>query len=45
MSRKLMGLTFQGETRDADGQVWADVEIDGLSNEVNHPFLSNSFFF
>lgn len=35
-SRKLMGLTFQGETRDADGQVWADVEIDGLSNEFWH---------
>ncbi|KAJ3558060.1 hypothetical protein NM688_g1138 [Phlebia brevispora] len=33
VTRKLLGLTFQGETRDADGQVWGDVEIDGLGTE------------
>lgn len=33
-TRKLLGLTFTGETRDADGQVWGDVEIDGLPNDV-----------
>ncbi|KZT02086.1 uncharacterized protein LAESUDRAFT_441502 [Laetiporus sulphureus 93-53] len=36
VSRKLLGLTFQGETRDADGMVWADVEIDGLSSDYWH---------
>lgn len=33
-TRKLLGLSFQGETRDADGMVWADVEILGLSKDV-----------
>jgi len=33
-TRKLLGLTFQGETRDADGQVWGDVEIKGLTSDV-----------
>lgn len=33
-SRKLLGLTFQGETRDADGMIWADVKIKGLTNDV-----------
>ncbi|KAK0441953.1 FAD binding domain-containing protein [Armillaria borealis] len=35
-SRKLLGLTFQGETRDADGMVWGDVAIKGLINEFWH---------
>ncbi|PBK78579.1 hypothetical protein ARMSODRAFT_947517 [Armillaria solidipes] len=35
-SRKLLGLTFQGETRDADGMVWGDVAIKGLTNEFWH---------
>ena len=34
-TRKLLGLTFEGETRDADGQGWGDVEIDGLTPEVS----------
>ena len=33
-TRKLLGLTFQGETRDADGQIWGDVEIKGLTTDV-----------
>ena len=33
-SRKLLGLTFQGETLEADGMVWVDVEIKGLTNDV-----------
>ncbi|KDR74757.1 hypothetical protein GALMADRAFT_123452 [Galerina marginata CBS 339.88] len=33
VSRKLLGLTFQGETRDADGMIWGDVEIDGLTTD------------
>ncbi len=32
-SRKLLGLTFQGETRDAAGMVWGDVTIKGLTSE------------
>ncbi|KAK0463731.1 uncharacterized protein EV420DRAFT_1638653 [Desarmillaria tabescens] len=35
-SRKLLGLTFQGETRDADGMVWGDVTIKGLTSEFWH---------
>ncbi len=34
-SRKLLGLTFQGETRDTDGMVWGDVTIKGLTSEVS----------
>ncbi|CAA7262016.1 unnamed protein product [Cyclocybe aegerita] len=36
VSRKLLGLTFQGETRDTDGMVWGDVEIDGLTSDYWH---------
>ncbi|CCL99488.1 uncharacterized protein FIBRA_01506 [Fibroporia radiculosa] len=36
ITRKLLGLTFQGETRDTDGMVWGDVEIQGLSNNYWH---------
>ncbi|KXN80953.1 Tetracenomycin polyketide synthesis hydroxylase TcmG [Leucoagaricus sp. SymC.cos] len=36
VSRKLLGLTFQGETRDTDGMVWGDVEIDGLTPDYWH---------
>ncbi|KAF8981104.1 FAD binding domain-containing protein [Cyathus striatus] len=35
-SRKLLGLTFQGDTRDSDGMVWGDVEIDSLTNDFWH---------
>ncbi|KAK0196703.1 FAD-binding monooxygenase [Armillaria mellea] len=35
-SRKLLGLTFQGEMRDADGMVWGDVAIKGLTSEIWH---------
>lgn len=34
-SRKLLGLTFQGETRDAGGMIWGDVTIKGLTSEAN----------
>ena len=34
-SRKLLGLSFEGETRDADGMIWGDVRIRGLSNDVS----------
>ncbi|KAI0742772.1 FAD binding domain-containing protein [Daedaleopsis nitida] len=32
-TRKAIGATFEGQTKDDDGQVWADTEIDGLSSE------------
>lgn len=38
-TRKLLGLMFAGDTRDGDGQVWGDTEIDGLDNNVS-PRLS-----
>ncbi|KAJ3567824.1 hypothetical protein NP233_g6110 [Leucocoprinus birnbaumii] len=36
VSRKLLGLTFEGETRDTDGMVWGDVEIEGLTSDYWH---------
>jgi 2-polyprenyl-6-methoxyphenol hydroxylase-like FAD-dependent oxidoreductase len=33
VSRKLLGMAFQGETRDTDGMVWGDVEIEGLTTD------------
>ncbi|KAJ7209278.1 FAD binding domain-containing protein [Mycena pura] len=33
-TRKLLGLTFEGETKDTDGMVWGDVEIKGLGSDV-----------
>lgn len=41
-SRKLLGLSFEGETKDADGQVWGDVEVEGLSNDVSGFLLAVS---
>ncbi|KAJ8518630.1 hypothetical protein ONZ45_g4322 [Pleurotus djamor] len=35
-TRKLLGLTFQGETRDTDGMVWGDVQISGLTSDYWH---------
>ena len=34
VTRKLIGATFEGETKEADGSVYADVVIEGLSTEV-----------
>ncbi|CDO77546.1 hypothetical protein BN946_scf184912.g45 [Trametes cinnabarina] len=36
VTRKLMGATFEGQTREEDGHVWADVELEGLSPEFWH---------
>ncbi|KAH7872212.1 FAD binding domain-containing protein [Lentinula edodes] len=35
-TRKLLGLTFEGQTRDADGMVWGDIEINGLGSDFWH---------
>ncbi|KAG9225812.1 hypothetical protein CCMSSC00406_0007822 [Pleurotus cornucopiae] len=35
-TRKLLNLTFEGETRDADGMVWGDVQIKGLTSDYWH---------
>ena len=36
MTRKFIGATFEGETRDAEGAVWAECEIEGhgITSEV-----------
>lgn len=39
-SRKLLGLTFQGESHDTDGMIWVDVEINGLTNDVRLLFTT-----
>ncbi|KAJ7647809.1 FAD binding domain-containing protein [Roridomyces roridus] len=36
VTRKLLGLTFEGQTRDTDGMVWGDVEIQGLGSDYWH---------
>lgn len=35
VTRKQIGATFEGQTKDLDGHVWADVYVDGLSTEVS----------
>ncbi|KAJ7657824.1 hypothetical protein DFH06DRAFT_1327883 [Mycena polygramma] len=35
-TRKLLGLTFEGETKDTDGMIWGDVEIQGLGSDYWH---------
>ena len=29
VTRKLIGATFEGQTRDAEGMVWTECEIEG----------------
>ena len=29
MTRKFIGATFEGETKDADGGMWAECELEG----------------
>lgn len=41
-TRKLLGLTFQGETRDADGMIWGDVEIPNLPSDVSQWHIPSS---
>ncbi|KAI8990583.1 FAD binding domain-containing protein [Trametes punicea] len=36
VTRKLIGAKFEGVTKEADGQVWADVEVEGLSPQYWH---------
>ena len=38
ITKKIIGATFEGETKDADGSVYADVVIEGLSSEVRSAF-------
>ena len=33
-TRRAIGATFEGQTKEEDGQVWADVEIEGIDSEV-----------
>ncbi|KAJ7283132.1 FAD binding domain-containing protein [Mycena rebaudengoi] len=35
-THKLLGLSFEGETKDTDGMVWGDVEIQGLGSDYWH---------
>ncbi|KAI0646240.1 FAD binding domain-containing protein [Trametes meyenii] len=36
VTRKLIGATFEGQTKDLDGQVWADADVEGLSADRWH---------
>ncbi|KAI0646239.1 monooxygenase [Trametes meyenii] len=44
VSRKLIGATFEGQTRDLDGQVWADVKIEGLPSDHWHTWAEPAHF-
>ena len=34
-TRKAIGATFEGQTKEEDGSVFADVEVEGLSSDVS----------
>ena len=34
-TRKAIGATFEGQTKEEDGTVFADVEVEGLSSDVS----------
>ena len=36
-TRKLIGATLEGQTKDSDGQAFADVNVEHLSTEVRQP--------
>ncbi|TFK90333.1 hypothetical protein K466DRAFT_543631 [Polyporus arcularius HHB13444] len=35
-TRKAIGATFEGQTKDGDGQAWTDVEAEGISSDLWH---------
>ncbi|KAI0674217.1 FAD binding domain-containing protein [Trametes maxima] len=44
VTRKQIGATFEGQTKDLDGQVWADVEVEGLSSDRWHIWAEPAHF-
>ena len=34
-TRRAIGATYEGQTREEDGQVWADVEAEGIGSDVS----------
>ncbi|RDX54604.1 hypothetical protein OH76DRAFT_1397960 [Lentinus brumalis] len=43
-TRKAIGATFEGETKDGDGQAWADVEAEGISSDIWHTWTEPGKF-
>ncbi|RDX51467.1 hypothetical protein OH76DRAFT_1346666 [Lentinus brumalis] len=43
-TRKAIGATFEGETKDGDGQAWADVEAEGISPDTWHAWTEPGKF-
>ncbi|KAH9846386.1 FAD binding domain-containing protein [Lenzites betulinus] len=35
-TRRLIGALFEGQTKDLDGQIWADAEVEGLAADKWH---------
>ena len=35
-TRRAIGATFEGQTKEEDGQVWADVEVEGIGSDVSY---------
>ncbi|PIL27606.1 hypothetical protein GSI_10758 [Ganoderma sinense ZZ0214-1] len=43
-TRRAIGSAFEGETKEEDGQVWADVEIEGIDSEYWYIFSEPETF-
>ncbi|KAI0765037.1 FAD binding domain-containing protein [Fomes fomentarius] len=43
-TRRAIGATFEGQTKETDGQVWAEAEVDGIGSDHMHIFSSPGKF-
>ncbi|RDX54609.1 monooxygenase [Lentinus brumalis] len=43
-TRKAIGAKFEGETKEADGQTWADIEVEGISSDFWHVWTETGKF-
>ncbi|KAI0816870.1 monooxygenase [Trametes gibbosa] len=42
-TRRQIGATFEGQTKDVDGQVWADAHVEGLATNKWHLWSGETF--
>ena len=40
-TRRAIGASYEGQTKEEDGQVWADAEVEGIDSDVGHFVLGN----
>ncbi|KAI1798121.1 FAD binding domain-containing protein [Ganoderma leucocontextum] len=43
-TRRAVGIAYEGETKEEDGQVWADVELEGIDSEFWYIFTKPETF-